>query len=97
MTLHNLIYYVPIAERVGLLRRLAGFLRPGGRLVLTSFCRGKDPSACSMDLWSTMTEGAGPLPERAELERQIREAGFDAVEDEALLPSYLLFAARTGA
>ena len=30
-TLHNNIYYFPVAERVSLLRHVRGFLRPGGR------------------------------------------------------------------
>ncbi len=97
VTLHNLVYYFPLAERVDMLRRLAGFLRPGGRLVLTSLCRGGDPATCTMDLWSVMTEGSGPLPESAQLTEQLREAGFVDVETASLLPTYLLFTARTAA
>jgi hypothetical protein len=88
--MHNLIYYFPVDARVALLRHLHELLAPRGRLVLTTFCRGSDTAVCAMDLWSSMTEGCGPLPELAELRGQLGAAGFEEVRVESLLPSYAL-------
>lgn len=76
VTLHQNIYYFPVGERVRLLTHLAGFLRPGGRLLVTTICRGGGAAAAGLDLWGAMTEGAGRLPEPLELAGQLTAAGY---------------------
>ena len=76
VTLHNNIYYFPVAERVAVLRHAAGFLVPGGKLVLTTACPGGSPSGAVLHLWGVMTEGCGGLPAPEALCAQLREAGL---------------------
>jgi len=77
VTMYNLIYYFPLEQRTDLLRHLYTLVRPGGRLVLASLTRARDSSTLTMDLWSSMTEGLGPLPDGEELKGRFVEAGFD--------------------
>ncbi len=93
-TLHNNIYYFPVGERPALLAHVRRFLRPGGRLVLTTGCRGGGPTMHLLDLWAASTRGCGRLPEPAELEAQMREAGLRDVRSVRLMPgeSYFAFA-----
>ena len=93
ITFYNLIYYFPAGERVGLLRHLKQLLLPDGRLVLATLTKASDTSTRTMDLWSSMTEGCGPLPEADELEAQLREAGFASVQRETLIPNFYVFTA----
>ena len=44
-TMRQNIYYFPTAERPDLLRHVRGFLKPGGRLLLTTECRGDSTAA----------------------------------------------------
>ena len=85
VTLHNNIYYFPVAERLDLLRRLSGFLKPGGRLLVTTGCAGY-PATMLLNLWGEMTAGAGPLPEAREFTGVMRQAGFNPVRAAELLP-----------
>lgn len=91
VTFYNLIYYFPENERIDLLRHLGGFLNPGGRLVLTTLCPGNDPSIQLMNLWSSMTDGCGPLPYPKDVCNQLKEAGFDQIQFEKLIPGFYLF------
>ncbi len=91
-TLHNNIYYFPTAERPALLSRLHGMLRPGGRLLLTSACKGGSATMSVLDLWARTTEGCGPLPEVLELVEQMKDAGFRQVGARNLLPGDRFFA-----
>ncbi len=93
VTLQNNIYYFPVDERVGLLRHLRRFLKPGGKLLVTTGCRGGSPTMQLLDLWSAATEGCGRLPAADELEAQLREAGFANVTTRSLMPgdSYYAF------
>jgi len=91
VTFYNLIYYFPLAERVHVLRMLAGNLRPGGRLLVTTLCRMNTPSIESMNLWSTMTEGCGPLPGKDEIIGMLRDAGFVDVKSRRLIPGFYLY------
>lgn len=76
LTLHNNIYYFLEADRVDLLRHARAFLKPGGRLLLTTACRGGSASVQVLHLWGVMTDGGGPLPEPEELLAQLKAAGF---------------------
>jgi 4-hydroxy-2,2'-bipyrrole-5-carbaldehyde O-methyltransferase len=84
VTLHNNIYYFPVAERVGVLRHLHGFLKPNGTLVVTTATRGGSPSSSVLNLWGVMTEGCGQLPTPAELCDDLAKAGFADVRSENL-------------
>jgi cyclopropane fatty-acyl-phospholipid synthase-like methyltransferase len=94
VTFFNLIYYFPVNERIDVLRRLGGFLYPGGRLVLTTLCPMNDPSIQLMNLWASMTVGCGPLPYPENVCDQLKEAGFNRVHFEKLIPGFYLFTAK---
>ena len=85
-TLHQNIYYFPMAERPALLRHVRGFLKPGGRLLLTTECRGRSTVAAVLDLWGAMTANCGRLPEPAGLKAQLESAGFVKVTTANPLP-----------
>lgn len=79
VTLHNNIYYFPAAERMSVLRHAAGFLAPGGKLLVTTVGRGGTPSGAVLHLWGEATEGCGGLPEPQVLCDQLKEAGLVSV------------------
>ena len=85
-----------LEERPALLRHVKGFLVPGGRLLLTTGCRGDDLVMRALDIWSANTEGCGRLPEVPELEAQLALAGFREVRSRRLMPgsSYYAFVGR---
>jgi SAM-dependent methyltransferase len=85
-TLHQNIYYFPVARRVEVLQHVRGFLKPGGSLLLTTWCQGKGVGSGLLDLWASMTDSAGRLPQPAEMAAQIREAGFKKVSKRTLIP-----------
>jgi SAM-dependent methyltransferase len=86
LTLHQNIYYFPVAERVALLARLRGWLRPGGRILLTTVCRGGGPVNEILSLWGAITEGCGRLPDPGELVEQLRQAGYRDANARNLMP-----------
>jgi SAM-dependent methyltransferase len=92
LTLHNNIYYFPVAERVALLRHARAFLRPGGSILLTTACGGGRPAAVALDLWSAGTAGCGRLPAPDELVAQLREAGFADARSRRLTPGESFYA-----
>jgi len=95
-TLHNNVYYFPTQQRADVLRHVRGFLREGGRLLLTTCCRGGNAGMAVLNLWGAATVGAGRLPDVAELRRQLVDAGFRHVEVRRLIPgdAYYAFVAR---
>lgn len=97
ITFFNLIYYFPENERTNLLRNLGSLLKNGGQLILTTLCPANDPSIQLMNLWSSMTDGCGPLPDPDSVCDQLNDAGFDEVRFENLIPAFYLFKARKGA
>ncbi|MBI4518740.1 MAG: class I SAM-dependent methyltransferase [Deltaproteobacteria bacterium] len=86
VTFHNNIYYFPVGERVALLRHARAFLKPGGKLLLTTTCSGGGPAAVGLDIWSAGTERCGRLPAPQELVAQMREAGFVEARSRSLVP-----------
>ncbi len=95
-TLHNIVSYVPVEARVDLFRHVRGFLRPGGRVLATTGCRGGTVGFEVLNLWAAMTEGCGCLPFPADLEAQLREAGFEEVESRNLVGKFDSFYAFSG-
>lgn len=95
-TLHNNIYYFPVAERPALLAHVRAFLRPGGRLLITTACQGGSPAADILNVWAAMTPGCGRLPRPEELERQLVEASYVHVRSRRLIfaESYYAFLAE---
>jgi 4-hydroxy-2,2'-bipyrrole-5-carbaldehyde O-methyltransferase len=91
-TLHNNIYYFPLGERVSLLRHVRCFLRPGGRLLITTGCQGGSPAMEVLNLWAASTAGCGPLPAADELVAQMKEAGFSETRAKRLVPGETFFA-----
>lgn len=96
VTLHNNIYYFPEAARDDLLKRLHGFLKPGGLLLLTTECQGSGFAGQALNLWAAMTEGAGPLPHPQRFCDQLRHGGFKDVRARSLMPgdSFYMFVGR---
>ena len=95
VTFYNLVYYFSVNERIDLLRHLCSFLKPAGQLVLTTLCPVNDPSIQLMNLWASMTDGCGPLPYPEQVCDQLKEAEFDEVQFEKLIPGFYLFKAKT--
>ncbi len=93
VTFYNLIYYFPVDERIDLLKDLGKFLKPGGELIITSLCQGNDISLSLMNLWTSMTEGYGPLPYPEQIHDQLKKAGYQKIKSETLFPSFVLFRA----
>jgi SAM-dependent methyltransferase len=98
VTLHNLVYYFPVAAREALFAKLLAFARPGGALLVTATCRGGSLVSDVLSLWGASTEGCGRLPDADELARQIAAAGWRDPDARRLLPgdSLYRFVARAG-
>jgi SAM-dependent methyltransferase len=92
VTLYNAIYYFSVAERVALFARLRAWLKPGGRLILSTSCRGGSPGMQLLNVWTSNVDGFGPLPIPAELESQLRAAGFGAIDVQKVIPGEQYFA-----
>ncbi|RKS79660.1 methyltransferase family protein [Actinomadura pelletieri DSM 43383] len=86
VTMHNNIYYFPTDERVKVLERVRSLLAPGGRLLLTTPCRGGPVGMEVLDLWFSCADFGGPLPDAAELVDQLQSAGFTSVRERRLIP-----------
>ncbi|MEV6279619.1 class I SAM-dependent methyltransferase [Nocardia sp. NPDC051832] len=86
ITMHNNIYYFPVEERTKLLEQARSLLAPGGRLLLTTSCRGGNLSMEVLSLWFEFADFGGSLPEATELADQMRSAGFGEVEVRRLIP-----------
>ena len=97
-TLHQNIYYFPVDRRVAVLRHVRGFLKPGGRLLLTTFCQASGAGAAVLNLWGAMTAGCGRLPSPSEMVAQCEAAGFANVTRKSLVPgeSFYAFVALNG-
>ena len=85
VTLHNNVYYFPVDARVSLLRHLRAFLKPRGRILITTHCAGTSSGAC-IGLFAALTEGCGRLPHREEMIAQLHDAGYDNVKAQQLIP-----------
>ena len=71
---------------------LRGFLKPGGRLLLTTGCRGGSAIMALLNLWGAATQGCGQLPTPAEMLEQLRAGGFTNVQARCLYPGEAYYA-----
>lgn len=74
--LANVIYYVPLSERVALLRHLRGLLTPGGTLLLVTTVATPHLVSRHFDLLLRAQEGRMELPDVDVLVGQMTEAGL---------------------
>ncbi|MBB3087021.1 SAM-dependent methyltransferase [Geodermatophilus sabuli] len=74
--LANVIYYVPVDERVELLRAVAHLLAPGGALVVVTTVAGPQLFSRHLDLLLRAQEGRMELPAVDVLLGQLREVGL---------------------
>jgi predicted O-methyltransferase YrrM len=84
--LANVIYYLPMAERVPLLRDVAGLLSPGGLLILASTVATPQFFSRHFDLLLRSQEGHMEITDADTLVRQLEEAGFRAARPRPIVP-----------
>ncbi len=84
--LANVIYYLPMAERVPLLRDIAGLLAPGGLLFLVSTVATPQYFSRHFDLLLRSQEGQMEITDAATLVDQLAEAGFRVDRPRAVTP-----------
>jgi SAM-dependent methyltransferase len=96
ITLHNNIYYFPPESRAALLRLLRDFLRPSGRIVVTTWYIGGGLGAEGINLWFSLVDGCGRLPRMTEMLDHLREAGYVDIRYRRLIPfeAYGAFVAK---
>lgn len=76
VTLHQNIYYFREQDQVELFQHLAGFLAPGGTLLVMTAVRTGTLASATLDLWGAMSEGCSRLPVPDELVARMHEAGL---------------------
>jgi SAM-dependent methyltransferase len=86
ITMHNNIYYFTDAERADILGRARSMLGPGGKLLLTSACRGGHVSLDMLNLWMEYADFGGSLPHHERLLEQLYEAGFAEATSYRVVP-----------
>lgn len=84
--LANVIYYVPVADRVALLRDLAELLHPGGTLLVVTTAATPELTSRHFDLLLRAQEGAMELPDTDVLVGQLREAGLEPAAPQRITP-----------
>jgi SAM-dependent methyltransferase len=84
--LANVIYYVPVDERVELLRAVARLLAPGGALVVVTTIAGPQLFSRHLDLVLRAQEGRMELPAVDVLLGQLHEAGLQPDRPEQIGP-----------
>ena len=90
--LANVVYYLPLAERVPLFRALAGLLSEGGALLVTTTAATPDPFSRHFDLLLRAQGQDMELPEVEPLRRQLAEAGLRPAPARRLVPGQPLVA-----
>jgi SAM-dependent methyltransferase len=93
--LANVIYYVPVDERVQLLRAVARLLAPGGALVVVTTVAGPQLFSRHLDLVLRAQEGRMELPAVDVLLGQLHEAGVQPGPPERIGPSGAALSAVT--
>jgi SAM-dependent methyltransferase len=90
--LANVVYYYPPAERVPLLRSIAGVLAPGGTVLVITTAAMPQLFSRHMDLLLRAQVGDMRLPDAGELVRQLAEAGLDPEPPRSVVPGTPLIA-----
>jgi SAM-dependent methyltransferase len=93
--LANVIYYVPVDERVDLLRALARLLAPGGALVVVTTVAGPQLFSRHLDLLLRAQHGRMELPAVDVLLGQLRQAGLRPEPPERIGPTGAALSAVT--
>ncbi|MDP4982060.1 class I SAM-dependent methyltransferase [Pseudoalteromonas tunicata] len=95
ITLHNNIYYFNEAEREQVCALALQLLKPGGKLLLTTSCQGGTSAISALNLWFSLSEVGGALPDAQQFQQMLTKAGFSDVAIKRLLPgeSYFAFCA----
>lgn len=86
ITLHNNLYYFPRERRATVLEHLRGLLKPDGRVLITTSCRGSSLGLNVLHLWFAASERNAGLPSKDEVFAQLSVAGFGAVRARRLIP-----------
>jgi len=90
--LANVVYYVPVGERVLLLRSLAELLTPGGVLLVVTSVATPQLTSRHFDLLLRAQEGAMELPDTGVLVGQLVEAGLEPAAPRRIAPGIPLIA-----
>ena len=90
--LANVVYYLPLAERVPLFRALAGLLSEGGAVLVTTTAATPDPFSRHFDLLLRAQGRGMELPEVEPLRQQLAEAGLRPAPARWLVPGQPLVA-----
>ncbi|WP_089306401.1 class I SAM-dependent methyltransferase [Geodermatophilus pulveris] len=93
--LANSIYYVPVDERVELLRAVARLLTPGGALLVVTTVAGPQVFSRHLDLLLRAQDGRMELPAADVLLGQLREAGLQPDPPERIGPAGAALSAVT--
>lgn len=86
ITMFNLLYYLPPAERPEVVARVAGWLAPGGALVIAGNFRGGTLPNNMLDVWFSGLAECGPLPTADELRAMLAAAGLSQVNATRAVP-----------
>lgn len=92
VTMFNLVYYFPVAERGAVIAKAASWVKDGGALLIVTACRGGTLANNMMDLWFSGIREAGPLPEPEALVQQLRDAGLEPEAPARMLPGEAYYA-----
>lgn len=92
--LANVIYYVPVDERVPLLKAVSGLLAPRGVLLVITTAATPHLFSRHFDLLLRAQEGRMELPDVDELVAQLTEAGLRADPPQRITPGQPLVAVR---
>ncbi|NOU49893.1 class I SAM-dependent methyltransferase [Pseudoalteromonas sp. JBTF-M23] len=95
ITLHNNIYYFPQRQRMQVLNHAYKLLKPGGQLLMTTSCQGGSSAISALNLWFSLSDVGGVLPDAQQLTSTLKQAQFSEVQHKRLMPgeSYFAFAA----
>jgi hypothetical protein len=86
MLLNN-IYYFDRGERVALYQDLGEHLSERGQLLIVSMVAPGSVAATHLHFMLTCQAAPASLPGRAEIETDLRTAGFEVVADQVLVPT----------
>lgn len=97
VTLFNLLYYFPVAERADVIAASARHVAPGGQLVVGSSCGGGTLGNNMLDVWFSSMAECGPLPKPDAVVAAMEAAGLEVEAPRRALPgeAYFVFVGRS--